>query len=285
MKRRPYLVIVVLLSLAWLLSAAVACIPEEPPQTGAFPDPRLAAAIRNAIDKLQGELVPEDCRSLTTLDARGFRRHIRSIAGLENCVDLVYLDLGENKISDLSPLTSLTRLTELWLDINDIQDVTPLSHLNSLTKLYLGYNHIEDVTPLSPLFNLTKLHLQSNDIRDIAPLSPLVNLSTLQLGSNELSDLSPLSTLVNLTDLYLDYNHIVDVTPLSSLVNLNILTLSGNGIRDIGPLVLNAGLGQGDKIWLDRNKLKMWPGLTFWPWSKAKRDIVALKARGVWVFD
>ena len=56
--------------------------------------------------------------------------------------------------SDVSAISSLTNLTELWLYRNEINDVSSLSLLNGLTQLSLGANQISDVSPLSSLTNL-----------------------------------------------------------------------------------------------------------------------------------
>jgi Leucine-rich repeat (LRR) protein len=58
------------------------------------------------------------------------------------------LYLCGNKISDLSPLASLTNLTALHLWGNQISDLSPLSDLTNLRELYLPGNNISDLSPL-----------------------------------------------------------------------------------------------------------------------------------------
>ena len=118
------------------------------------------------------------------------------------------LDLGNNQISDIKPLESLTNLT--WLNLNN--------------------NQINDIKPLEFLTNLTRLGLDNNQISDIKPLEFLTNLNGLFLTNNQISNIKPLASLTNLIRLYLDNNTIEDIKPLTSLTNLATLKLSGNAI-------------------------------------------------------
>ncbi|MEG3960621.1 leucine-rich repeat domain-containing protein, partial [Microcoleus sp. herbarium2] len=94
---------------------------------------------------------------------------------------LTELGLGDNQISDIKPLESLTNLTSLSLSDNQISDIKPLASLTNLTKLYLYNNQISDIKPLESLTNLTSLYLEKNQISDIKPLESLTNLTWLEL--------------------------------------------------------------------------------------------------------
>ena len=52
----------------------------------------------------------------------------------------------------------------LQLDGNQISDVSPLASLTNLTDLDLGNNQISDVSPLASLTNLTDLGLYDNPL-------------------------------------------------------------------------------------------------------------------------
>ncbi|MGC8718106.1 MAG: leucine-rich repeat domain-containing protein, partial [bacterium] len=98
------------------------------------------------------------------------------------------------------------------------------------------------------------------------------------LESNQISDISPLANLTKLQELYLESNQISDISPLANLTKLQELDLSNNQISDIRPLTRNAGLGQGDEVYLDYNLLNLTPG------SGDMNDIQILKDRGVTVY-
>ena len=83
------------------------------------------------------------------------------------------LDLSSHKISDLSPLSRLTNLTELYLSYNQIKDLSPLSRLTKLNFLFLESNQISDLSPLSQLTNLNWLFVGGNPINNkTCPVKP-----------------------------------------------------------------------------------------------------------------
>lgn len=93
-----------------------------------------------------------------------------------------------NQITDLRPLTGLTKLEKLSLYDNQITDLTPLVGLTKLAHLRLFRNEITDVTPLAGLTNLIVLSLNNNNISDISPLADLTNLMLLGLDGNPIPD-------------------------------------------------------------------------------------------------
>ena len=130
----------------------------------------------------------------------------------------------------------LSSLTQLTLDNKKISDITPLKSLTKLTMLGLNSNEISDVKPLQTLTNLIALSLGKNKISDIKPLGSLNKLISLALTNNKISDITPLKSLINLNQLFLDNNQITDITPLQSLTKLNVLFISGNKISNTKPL-------------------------------------------------
>jgi Leucine-rich repeat (LRR) protein len=112
------------------------------------------------------------------------------IAYLPDFADMSHvtvLFVGDNKISDIAPLSALMNLSELYISNNQIKDLTPLSALNKLRVLQLQGNQIEDISALSGLTNLLELDISRNKIKDITPLEPLLNLEYLTLEQNPLN--------------------------------------------------------------------------------------------------
>ena len=201
-----------------------------------IPDAGLRAAVEEALGKPAGAPITQaEMESLRSMDASG--REVRSLAGLGCATELTWLNLTDNGISDVSPLSRLTALEVVILGHNQIMDVGPLSGLTALEWLYLNSNQISDVTPLSRLTTLGWLGLRNNQISDVSPLSSLANLESLDLGNNRISDLSPLSGLTALESLVLHANQVSDVSPLSDLTSLKEwLELSENRISNLSPL-------------------------------------------------
>ena len=128
----------------------------------AFPDKVLEASVRMELEKPEGPILRGDLKRLDHIDWGGAK--IEDLTGLEYAVNLETLRLTI-EISDISPLASLTNLTELELVDNQITDISPLASLTNLTHLALADNQISDVSPLASLTNLTELYLQNNPVK------------------------------------------------------------------------------------------------------------------------
>lgn len=152
------------------------------------------------------------------------------------------LDMGRNKITDISVLKNLNELIELHLTYNNISDIAPLKDLKGLTDLQLNNNQISDISALSYLIGLKKLGLSFNKISNISDLKELIELTKLSIGGNKFSDISMLKDFKCLTELHLQSTLISDISSLKGLVNLTILGLAGNQISDISALKELKGL-------------------------------------------
>ncbi len=143
-----------------------------------FKDYGLETVIRDTINKPYGLLLQEDVEGITELDAS--RNNITDLQGIEHLENLTILNLDNDyyengnayrmtaySISDLTPLTNLKNLKELYLNNNTIEDITPLKNLKTLRVLHLGNNRISDISALKDLTNLEVLWLSLNRISDI----------------------------------------------------------------------------------------------------------------------
>ena len=149
---------------------------------------------------------------------------------------MTWLDLNDNAISDISPLTGLINLTYLKLRKNKISDISLLAGLRNLKTLELNNNAISDVSPLAGLINLTWLLLSNNAISDVSPLVGLINLTDLRLSANAISDASPLTRLTNLRSLSLEGNYIVDFSPISGLIPLLVGDYTKQNVGERAPI-------------------------------------------------
>ena len=105
----------------------------------------------------------------------------------------------------------------------DAGDLTLLSRMPNLREVYLCRQEISDLTPLEGL-PLTTLALCRNQISDLTPLVGMTSLESLYLGGNPISDCGPLSSLTGLRYLNLDGSVSGAAAP-ESLDFLNGLTL------------------------------------------------------------
>jgi len=160
-------------------------------------DKRLETAIKKQLRIVDSEPITKaDMFRLTKLNVPW--RDIKSLKGLEYAVNLKYLNLWGNKITDISPLADLKNLKNLNLRDNKIIDILPLAGLVNLTGLDLSSNNIVDISLLASLKNLKDLYLSGNNITDISSLASLVNLKSLSLWGNKIIDVSSLAGLKNL---------------------------------------------------------------------------------------
>ena len=241
--------------------------PERIPGDGVYiPDPNLRTAIEEALGKAIAETITvAEIEGLGRLDAR--KRGIQDLTGLQLATNLKRLPLGDNQISDLSPIAGLIGLQAIWINNNPVSDLSPLKKLKNLTELVFDDTHVSDLSPLAGLINLEVLGVSTPLISDLSPLKGLKNLTTLWFHRTQVSDLSPLVGLTNLEDLsanqggifdairkieeqtgrVINANHgnISDLSPLAGLSNLRRIWFWGNPISDLSPL---AGLTKLEKI-------------------------------------
>ena len=225
-----------------------------------IPDIYLRAVIEDSLNKARGEAITAaEMATLTRLEAPNSR--VRDLTGIEYATELTVLNLGavfingthinSNEITDLSPLSGLVKLTELYLHRNLIRDLSPLSNLTALETLDVSANfHISDLSPLSGMTRLRMLNLYTNEISDLSPLSGLTGLRWLSLSNNLIWDISDLSSLTNLRGLALNVNAVSDLSHLSGMIHMERLNIGDCDIVDLSPLVENAGL-RGEKDFID----------------------------------
>ncbi len=177
-------------------------------------------------------------KNLTSLKALELdRNYMRDISPISNLTDLEYLRMEAcGTIPDLSPISSLKKITKLRIGDNSFTDLSPLIGLENLYYLEATSVKYRDITPLSQLSNLVYLNALNNNISDVSALAGLKNLQHLDLCCNAITSVDSLGDLNNLRYLDLSANQVADISSLSRLTGLYELELSGNSIQDVSPL-------------------------------------------------
>lgn len=212
-------------------------------------DPGLEEAVREKLDRPRGPVYQADLTTITELDASG--RGITSLKGLEHFTKLVDLNLEDNKVADLTPLSKLGMLKNLNLRNNGIISLESINfqsitHL-PLRKINLSHNvkrmnnvettRLSDISLLKKLTSLEELELRDNHIEDLTPLSGLTSLKVLDLRENKFKEVEAIKDLKELEELNLRDNDIQSIQPLSDLINLRYLNIHSNDkIQSIEPL-------------------------------------------------
>ncbi|MBC1475142.1 leucine-rich repeat domain-containing protein [Listeria grandensis] len=186
-----------------------------------FPDRNLAAAVATQLKKqVNDELTSLDVQATTSLIVDGLNvsddKKVINIEGIEKFTELKDLRLLANKISNIAPISQLTKLETFFLsgNVGLNKNLEPLRQLKNLKDLRLWATGIDDVSALAGLTNLTNLGLGSNNISDVTPLSQLTNLTGLLLEDNKITDISPLANLNKLTTVRLYDQKAVKVNTL-----------------------------------------------------------------------
>jgi hypothetical protein len=121
---------------------------------------------------------------LRVLDLRG----CASLEGIERFLELRNLNVSSGKLHDLSPLSTLNKLTHLHIGHNEVESLAPLRRLFALRDLWAGYNRIHSIEPLVNLPVLHEVCLKENPV----PLEDVDALErTLTSWDEEFSDPHP----------------------------------------------------------------------------------------------
>lgn len=169
------------------------------------------------------------------------------------------LSLCDNLITDLSPLTEMPCLGELYINGNPISDISLLRDIPTLTLLDAGNTKATDLSPLagskiqslflldapiadySPLLQMQQLEilkvsrLNSKDLFIFPNLGQLISLSI--CDSPSLTNLEPLSALTKLSFLDLVNDGIRNISGVERYTNLDFICLIGNPVSDLAPLI------------------------------------------------
>ena len=118
--------------------------------------------------------------SVLIVDYNYVRMTSEDIEVLKYCTDLQALDLGHQRITDISVIGEyLKDLRILILADNRVSDITPLANLKHLHYLELFINPITDYSPLANCKELVDLNLCYNRVNDISFLMDLPMLERL----------------------------------------------------------------------------------------------------------
>ena len=156
---------------------------------------------------------------------------LSTVAGLENAQELTELNLADNTIRNLKPLSSLINLKNLDLSHNALTNLNDLSQLTNLENIDVSYNVLSSIDPIGTCKKLVSLNASHNRITSLGTIDNLSSLSVLNLSSNSISDVEILKNCAALTDLDVSKNTITGISGLAALNNLEILNFSNNQVE------------------------------------------------------
>lgn len=167
---------------------------------------------------------------------------LSTIAGMETALNLTHLDLGNNTVRNLTPLSGLSGLKEINLEHNAVTELTSLSGLANLEKLDVSYNALVSLSPLAENTKLTWLNATNNDIRALSGIEKLSALTYLAVSSNALTDISPAAQCANLVELHVAKNSLTEISAVASLLKLETLDFANNQVAALPAFADDASL-------------------------------------------
>lgn len=176
--------------------------------------------------------------------------------------ELYHLNLGDNAITSLSGIERLTTLNVLLVQRNNISDLSPLSDLTRLHLLNISWN--PGITSIEPLAQGMREALVNLDMAglavDLTPLGGMENLDHLRIGDDWNSkritlDLAPLSGQTHLKYLHILGAKLANVDAISSMSGLICIDLQNCGMTSANLTALN-GHPLTTGINLERNFLR-----------------------------
>ena len=142
-----------------------------------FPDITFGMTMR-----IQEHVLRTDATAFSTLHTADSPAHRdEELAVVRFCTNLYALDLGHNRLDDLSFLYELPELRVLIIAMNGVTDLTPVGSLRHLEYLEAFDNRIGDISCLAGLPYLMDLNLAVNRIGDLTPVTTLPRLQRLWL--------------------------------------------------------------------------------------------------------
>jgi Leucine-rich repeat (LRR) protein len=164
--------------------------------------------------------------------------YIRNLQALSALKKLRVLDVsnavyGNNAITSLDGLQTLSLLEELYIAGNRTRDIEAITTLENLQNIDLSDNKISNIEALGQLKQLSKLDLSNNQISDAFPIAVLTNLEKLDLSVNKLTSLEPLSNLTKLKVLLVGNPEITSLVALRNLPNLNFLAVMNSSLSHL----------------------------------------------------
>ena len=142
--------------------------------------------------------------------------------------------LDDNDVKVIGTMTGLEKLS--LVGNTDIKDITPLSNLSNLTFLNLELTGVEDVSCLSKLTELTHLSFSESKVKDVSVVKDLSKLEVFYMNNLENLDETTIKVPMGLMEFYCNNNGLTNIEFLRENIALNKVELSGNNITDISPL-------------------------------------------------
>ena len=143
------------------------------------------------------------------------------------------LNINHTGINDLSMLPK-TEIEVLYAEGNGISDISALSGMKSLSELYVANNLIAEVPKDTDWNSLRILDISGNDLGDLNFLKSAIHLEVIKANDNNIMNVRGLENCTLLQTVSLVSNSVTSVAPLEgSKDSIRFLILSDNNVSKI----------------------------------------------------
>lgn len=197
---------------------------------------------------------------------------ITNLNGLEQCTELSYLEVPENNLTSLLPLSEHTTLRDVDVTSNQLTSLEGLEKSKDMRLLYAGNNQITDISVLEDKEAITTLDLSDNQLQSLHGCERMIHLTEIDVNCNQITDLQGIVNSTSLTSLKARENQIKSLEPLRDRFSeLQIVDVADNELTDIAMLSCCNGL---QLFRGDNNQLRSLSGL------EEKAELYAVSACG-----
>ena len=153
---------------------------------------------------------------------------------LDTCSgNLRELNINHTGINDLTKISG-TEVEILYAESNGISDISALSGMESLSELYVANNLIAEVPKDTDWNSLRILDISGNDLGDLNFLKSAIHLEIIKADDNNIMNIRGLENCTLLQTVSLVNNSVTSVAPLEgSKDSIRFLILSDNNVSKI----------------------------------------------------
>ena len=232
-----------------------------------FPDPSLKQVLCEKLRVTEDLLTPTRLKFLKKIIANETEPPISDLTGLENCTNLVYLELMSNNIQSIDPLADLTKLEYLLLGNNKIASLLPLKYINSIKELSVEENEITNLIDLGLKPNLEGIDIRGNSISNFSYLANYPTMSWMYIGDNTATSLADIHDFPHVWIIEARDLNLKTMDGLTNMPGLNRIHIARNQISDIS-FTNNFNLSGGFEIpWNNVSDISPLSNQTELPWA------------------
>jgi internalin A len=141
-----------------------------------------------------------------------------------------------SSFSDISALSGLIALQELYLENTRCDDLSPIAKLQHLQRLSCPGTKVSDLSHITGLHQLQQLDCSSTQVSDLSPINGLLRLQYLNCSNRQVGDLSPIAGLKQLQHLDCSHTQVSDLSPIAGLQQLHWLHCHATKVSNLSHL-------------------------------------------------